>query len=167
MKTVPIERLRALLLHDAAKGVLIWQARGIPAWDARYAGTRAGTLTSEGYRTLSIDDESFREHRVIWALAHGAWPGERLDHSDLNRAGNKAKNLREASSSQNVANSKARRRNKLKVKGVHYEAARNSYRAQIGYKGKKYNLGNFKTLAAARAAYRDTSNVLFDTFARQ
>lgn len=113
----------------------------------------AGYRNKDGYIATEFKDRPFRAHRIAWALMTGAWPEAEIDHINGIRHDNRWGNLREATRLQNAANTPCKKSNALKVKGVHYDTARQSYRAQIMVNRKKINLGNFKTVSEAAEAY--------------
>lgn len=163
---VSVERLRQVLTYNPVNGDLIWKHRGNPQWDARYAGTRAGALRRDLYVTVSVDNVNLAAHRIAWALQHGRWPEHFVDHIDGLPCENSGDDIRAATPSQNSANSRVRRTNILGVKGVHYDAARKRYCAQLMVNGKKRNLGRFKTLAPAKRAYAEGAKEAFGAFAK-
>lgn len=68
------------------------------------AGSEAGRIMKDGYRTIRIQGRQYQAHRVVWALMTGEWPPGDLDHKDRNRSNNAFGNLRDATRTQNNAN---------------------------------------------------------------
>ena len=75
-------------------------------------------------------------------------------------------NLREATDSQNQANSKKRKDNSVGRKGVSYYHPSRCWRAAINHKGRHYYLGQFSSPEAAHGAYAQAAQRLFGEFAR-
>jgi hypothetical protein len=90
----PPEQLRQLLVYDPDTGALFWRPRGDKAWDPRYAGQQAGTLTQRGYVALFLVGRRFYAHRIVWAMEHDEWPIHVLDHINGDKADNRLRNLR-------------------------------------------------------------------------
>ncbi|EMF5533998.1 HNH endonuclease [Salmonella enterica] len=69
------------------------------------AGTIAGSINSSGYYRITINNVSYRVHRIIWVLFHGEIDSNlTVDHLDRNRANNNIRNLRLVTHSQNCSN---------------------------------------------------------------
>jgi hypothetical protein len=164
MKIISIDAAaaRSLLSYDEASGVLRWRtsSRG------RKAGEIAGSVNRDGYRRIVIWGRSYKAHRLAWLCVYGEWPKERLDHRDGNTDNNAIGNLRLASHSQNLANSKLRRDNKVGLKGVSFQESTGRYQANINKDGKRYYLGSFATPEEAHGAYVCAASELFGEFAR-
>lgn len=59
------------------------------------AGDIAGCINSSGYYIVTINNVSYRVHRIIWVLFHKEIDSNlTIDHIDRNRANNNIKNLR-------------------------------------------------------------------------
>lgn len=146
------------------------QFRKIPVGHGRFA------LCDE------VDYENLRQ--IIWAVAGGyvkGWhKGEKVqmhalvmptngwtDHINGNCLDNRRANLRPCTASQNAANTRVRRRNKLGIKGVDFKAdcRFRPYRAQIMKDGKKILIGMFADAETASAAYQAKAKELFGEFA--
>lgn len=88
-------RLRELLDYDPETGVLTrrprtgWNAGG---FNAQFAGKPAGTLRSDGYIAVRLDNVIYAAHRLVWALAFDCWP-ECVRHLNGNNADNRLANL--------------------------------------------------------------------------
>lgn len=94
----------------------------------------------------------------------GEWPMADLDHRHGVRVSDRWGDLRLASQSQNSANSKTHRNNRLGLKGVRHHAQK--YQARIAKDGKPVILGSFDTPEAAHAAYAAAAEHLHGEFAR-
>lgn len=86
------------------------------------------------------------------------------DHRDLNRLNNRRKNLRSATTSQNVANRPLSSLNTSGFKGV--RRSRNKWRADIRQNGIKKSIGTFNNIVDAAKAYDAAAIQIFGEFAR-
>ncbi len=77
----------------------------------------AGTVGSDGYRSIRLDGKSWKAHRLIWIYHYGGVPSM-LDHIDRNRLNNDIRNLRLVEKRQNLRNSRGYGKHS-KYKGVH------------------------------------------------
>lgn len=153
------DRLREVLEYDAVSGDLFWKPREIrPAlaridkgWNTKYAGSKAGIQNGHGYIRVDLDGGRFMAHRLIWKWFYGTEPGE-IDHINGKRSDNRIGNLRIATRSQNIANSRARSDNRSGLKGVHKR--KHTWRAIITRNGRSESLGEFGTAEEAHDAYR-------------
>jgi len=86
----------------------------------RNAGDIAGTLTHNGYVTVSAGASgSVRVHRIIWLLVNKEDPyGYVVDHIDGNRSNNKINNLRKIDARLNNRNMSIRKDNNTGVIGI-------------------------------------------------
>lgn len=89
---------------------------------------------------------------------------ERGDHRNRDPLDNRRENLRVATHSQNIFNSKMRENNSSGFRGVYYKN-NNKWRAQITIKGEQFHLGYFKTPEEAYAAYKRAVKRNFGEFA--
>lgn len=92
--------------------------------------------------------------------------GYMWDHRDGNKLNNQKSNLRLATKAENSRNLPLRKDSKSGVKGVYKCNITNKWRAHITKDYKKYNLGRFQTLHAAKVAYNTKAKELFGEFAR-
>ncbi len=136
----PIDELRQAFRYDAASGKLYREA--LTARD------------QQGYLVGKALGRMVRAHRVVWALATGAWPDGDIDHIDGDVTNNRIENLRVVDSAANNKNQKLPRNNTSGVIGVSWRAAAGKWEAQIKVNRKRHHLGCFSTLAAAAAARR-------------
>lgn len=69
-------------------------------------GSIAGSIDpSTGYIKISVDNKSYRAHRLAWFYVYKRWPNDQVDHIDRNRANNAIENLREVDNRENQNNS--------------------------------------------------------------
>jgi hypothetical protein len=154
-----LDRLREVLDYNPTSGVFTWKRRqqAAPGWNTRYAGKRAGSPTSNGYRTISIDYEVYLEHRLAWFFVTGSWPSDEIDHRNCIRNDNRFGNLRPATHFQNGKNQGMRANNRSGFKGVSWCRATEQWRATIRINGKVTNLGRYRNLDDAIVAYRSAA----------
>lgn len=151
-KDLSVQTVREFLLYIPGTGQFLWRKSMKPA----------GRVNSRGYVQIGFNYKLYAAHRLAWLLMSGKWPEKNVDHIDGNGANNRWFNLREADTSQNGMNRKRSRNNKTGFKGVHYIG----YGASIVVKGKKKNLGTFKTAEMAACAYNAAAKKYFGEFAR-
>lgn len=157
-----LEMLGDLIECDAEAGTLVWKRRpdsmflnSILAriWNARFAGQRALNTITDGYPHGCILKKHFRAHRVIWAMAHGRWPVDVIDHINRIRWDNRISNLREATKSENSRNSSL---NSSGARGVYWNGSNKKWRATIKFGDEQVHLGYFSqrldALIARKAA---------------
>ncbi len=108
-----------------------------------------------------------------WTFLHNVIlpspPGFETDHIDGDTLNNRRSNLRSATRSQNVANARKPRRPGVassQYKGVVTLRGRNlKWRAGIGVRGQRIDLGCFETEEAAARAYDEAAREHFGVFA--
>lgn len=159
---ISAERLREALSFDPETGEF---RRRRP--NGTISGKRAGSGSHhKRYRYLRVDGINYSEHRLAWLFIYGKWPDGEIDHINMDRADNRIVNLREATPSQNQANRKVRKRNKLGIKGVMLHKRDRKYVAQIKRGNKVKHLGYFQTAEEAAEAYRKAALEIHGEFAR-
>ena len=150
--------LRELLRYEPSTGMLFWNERPVEMfedgknyatracrrWNSCYSGKEAlATVTSTGYKTGKIFYRPYFAHRVIWAIVHGEWPSDQIDHINHNRTDNRIGNLREATNLDNSRNQGLSRKNTSGVCGVVFDKDHGKWRAQIRFDHKNKYLGLF------------------------
>lgn len=169
------EMLRQVLRYEPDTGKLFWlrrprdmfvSKRGCSTWNARFASKEAMTAISGGYHVGKVNYKLCMAHRVIWALVHGHWPENDIDHINGYRADNRLANLREATRSQNNVNSGVRADNTSGFKGVHFNKQQGKWQAQVYRNGKSKHLGFFVAAAEAGKAYQEAAKRVYGEFAR-
>lgn len=161
MKQRPsIERLREVFDYDKGTGLLHWRVTNS---NVAVAGSIAGSYDGRYVRVM-VDGCKMLAHRVIWAWVTGEWPALDVDHEDTDGSNNRWNNLRPATTSQNIANSKISKANTTGFKGV--VKHRKRFRAQIMHNGKNKYLGLRSTAEAAHELYLAEAIRLQGEFAR-
>jgi hypothetical protein len=155
------EQLRKLLRYEPETGKLFWLPRPesmFPApnncrsWNTRYANTEAFTANDKGYRVGGVFTRRYSAHRVAYALYHGYWPPEEVDHIDGDRANNRISNLRSVSKAMNLRNQKRYKSNTSGHIGVSFVKATGKWRAQIRVDTRGKHIGTFTNIEDAIAA---------------
>lgn len=171
------EQLRNLLSYEAETGKLYWKPRPYEmfknkqahgTWNTRYAGKESFTaIGNHGYHTGSVNNKMYTAHRVIWAIAHGEWPRDQIDHINGLRTDNRISNLREATAQENNRNIGLGAANTSGYKGVCWHAYTKKWKAEIKIStDKRLHLGLFETPEAAHAAYCSAATKYHGDFAR-
>jgi len=130
----------------------------------QHAGVRAGTKTKKGYIRVRVDGQFYMEHRLVFFMHYGRWP-EVTDHINGVRDDNRIENLRECSPMQNAQNAKGKGEREL-PKGIHFHKTRQRYCAYVDLQGKRYYVGEHRTLDEAVAAVRSKREQLHGNFAK-
>lgn len=146
------ERLKALVVYDPETG-LMWRN-----------GKRIGARSS-GYLVAKLDGKSYRIHRLAWLYVTGTMPNE-IDHVNGIKDDNRWVNLRDATRSQNVANTNKRKGYANKSKGAGFHKPSGKWQAYITVNGKQRHLGYFNTEDEAHKRYCDEAERLFGEFHR-
>lgn len=157
-----INEIREFLSYDPAAGEFRWIKK--PSIGVE-AGDIAGTTSGEGYRKIKFRGRVFRAARLAWFFVHGSLPQGLVDHRNGNKSDDRIDNLREATRSQNTANSRPRRNSKSGFKGVHFRHDLGRWQAQIKAGGTAHHLGYFATAKAASRAYDAAAIKHFGEFA--
>lgn len=163
---LPVKQLRTYIDYNQETGVFLW--RYLPNMDARrnsrFANKPAGTINLQGYLAIQIEKRIWYGHRIAWALTHGAWPADSIDHINGNTTDNRLVNLRSVTHHENMMNRKTPKHNTTGFKGVSLTRDGN-YRATIHADGEFYHLGTFRSAEAAHAAYCEAAVKFHGEFA--
>lgn len=158
------ELLRKLLRYDPDTGKLFWVERtpdmfldgaksashNCAAWNGRSAGREAfATVREDGYLHGRILGRLMLAHRVIFAMHHGVWPENEVDHINGDRTENRIHNLRGATKIENMRNMKRSSANKSGKTGVHWCKREEKWVAQIRDASGQRCLGYFKEKSSA------------------
>jgi HNH endonuclease/AP2 domain len=162
MPKLTAERLREVLAYDPLTGEFTWlmTRRGSRA----RIGEKAGWGDGQGYTVMRVDGVSYQAARLAVLYMTGHWPAKLVDHRNLIRNDDRWNNLREATRSQNAANS-SDRPSAVHLKGVTWDRRARKYLAKLGINGRTINLGIFRTAEAAHARYCEAAAEHFGEFA--
>ncbi len=151
MTEITAERARELFAYDPQTGALEWRvaSRGVLK-----RPRRAGSPNKMGYIVTQVLGRTYLNHRLAWLIAYGEWPENQIDHINGDPADNRLCNLRDVTNTANQENQRhARRDNKLGLLGVCWCAYHSKFKASIRVRGKKINIGYYRSPAAAHEAY--------------
>ncbi len=118
--------------------------------------------TPLGYVQIRIFNRLYYGHTLAWFYIYGVWA--KVDHRDRNKGNNRINNLREATSSQNLVNSRLRSDNTSGSKGVDWDNRAQKWRARAHKDGKEYHLGYFTSKEFAEKIVRETGEDLHGEF---
>jgi len=127
-------------------------------------GTKAGRVNSSGYREVRFNGKLHGAHRIIYLMFHGELP-KVIDHIDGNPLNNKIENLRAATYTQNMWNSKRPKNNTSGVKGISWIARIKKWQVECYVDKQKHRLGFFKEFDDAKKAIHDFRNLHHGQFA--
>lgn len=166
-------RLKEVLRYDPETGGFIWL---VTLSNRAPAGTVAGTTASVGtapykipYRLIAVDGVLHRAGRLAWLYVNGEFPAGILDHINCDSCDDRITNLREASTSESVANTRLSRRNTSGFKGVYYhkeKGRKRRWEAYIGMNGRHNVIGYYDTPEEAHEAYKAVAEKRWGEFAR-
>lgn len=137
--------LHNILNYDPVTGAFFWKAR-------RSGAAALNSQHTEGYLYGGIMGRKYFAHRVAWAMTHGAWPADQIDHINGDRRDNRAINLRAVRPIENNRNRKLPSNSSTGVIGVFWSNAKGKWRAKITDNGRAVHLGYFVDFASAVAA---------------
>lgn len=154
-----VDRLRYLFSYNEEKGIL---TRNISRGN-KSRGSVVGVKSTHGHLNVEIDGKSYGVHRIIWKMHYLIEPSADIDHRDHNEQNNKIDNLRLATVSHNLANSRIYKCNKTGFKGVEFRGGK--FIARIRYQGKSIWLGHASTVIEAHKLYKAAAIKYFGEFA--
>ena len=163
---------RQLLRYEPETGKLFWKPRPVimfadspyrggirtaewacNAWNSKWAESEAFTASNgDGYRVGAICRVNFRAHRVAWAIVHGEWPADQIDHINGDRSDNRLDNLAPVTNAINHQNEGMPKNNTSGVAGVYWCKHTGKWRALVKVNYKSRCLGRYATIAEAQAA---------------
>lgn len=156
-----LTQARVRELFDYQKdGNLVWRVTNS---NRAQAGSIAGYVRKDGYRTIRIDGHPHYAHRLVYLWHHGFMP-DLVDHRDTDPTNNRIDNLRDADGVGNQGNRVGSRKDTMK--GVDWKARSQKWQARITVNKKQVYLGLFDTQEAAHAAYVAAAQKYFGEFAR-
>lgn len=169
------EQLRKLLRYDPDSGLLFWRFRdssffrsdaSAAAWNGKHANKIAFTAEMIGYKVGTIFGRRHLAHRVAWAIYHGEWPADQIDHINGVRSDNRLINMRQSTQQENCCNMPRQSNNTSGYKGVRRYRDGVRWQAVINHLGKPLWLGLYATAEDAHAAYCEAAQKYHGEFAR-
>lgn len=166
--------VRECFEYSPDTGELVWRRRplhhfksprGEWQWNARYAGTVAGSTHSGGYVQVVVNKKKLFAHRIAWVFISGSWPTDEIDHINGDKSDNRKDNLRAATHSENGRNKKISSRNTSGAKGVHWFDRTQKWSAHLNIGGRQTTLGYFDTIAEAAESVRAAREIHHGAFA--
>lgn len=159
-------RIFELFRVDADAGRLFWKSP--PKNHSRLLGLEAGCprRASSGklYWHIKIGARAYKRAHLIFCAVHGRWPSPLCDHKDGDSLNDRPENLREATTTQNAWNHKARSRRIRLPMGVRHMAS-GRFQARISHYGRQLHLGTYETPEQASAVYAAKRKELFGDYA--
>lgn len=162
---ISIDELRRLVSLDEVSGKLFWRhrlksdfsgentSRACNTWNSRFSGKEAFChMSGNGYLHGGLNYQKVCAHRIVFALFHGHWPENTVDHINGVRTDNRPSNLRDVPHIENMRNQPTSKASSTGVTGVSFNKARNNYEAHITVRGKKKALGRFESISDAASA---------------
>ena len=154
------DRLKDLMTYDPDTGEFRWRRGRFGA----KAGKRAGHTDVRGYVTLRLDYKKYYAHRMAWLYMTGEHPID-IDHANMDKSDNRFVNLRTATRSQNMVNTRRRSDSKTGFKGVS-QLPGGRFRAVLSIDGRPCHLGTFATAEEASAFRTKEAERLYGEFYR-
>jgi hypothetical protein len=164
----PVDYLWECFDVNFQTGKLTWKQRPRYHFETDFAyntinprqfGKVAGSISKNDYWTVGLrgigeSKKVMYQHRILYAMFHGVWPDETIDHFDGNTKNNSISNLRPASQSVNTKNQRLRNTNKSGLHGVRWYNRYNAWHATGTYNYKVFHLGYHENLLDAICARR-------------
>ena len=163
MAEITQARLKELLDYDPETGVFTWRVTRSRVKRGDIAGYNQRSK-SRVYCRISVDGKNHSAHRLAFLYVHGHTP-PLIDHKDNDSLNNRIENLRAATPSQNLANSRGWRSKKSSLKGAHFPKC-GKWMSTIMTGGERTYLGLFPAPEAAHNAYKQAAMERSGDFAR-
>lgn len=160
---ITYDRLVELLDYDRNTGNFTWKKQAVIC-NSRYPGKSAGCFRKDGYCVLRIDNVLYLRHRLAWLYEYKLWPEFEVDHKDGTPGNDFISNLREATRSDNMKNTRTMSNNTSGVKGVSWHKEKSKWRAYIQKGGKFKHLGYFDDKQQAENAAKAAREKLHKEF---
>ncbi len=129
------------------------------------AGSKVGALGSNGYLSTNIQKKRYLLHRLIFLFHHGHLP-KLIDHIDGNRFNNNINNLREATFSENICNSKLYKSSKSGFKNVYWLKNAKKWAVRLNINKKRVFLGLFEDIELADLVAHEARDKYHGKFAK-
>lgn len=168
---IEIETLKEFVAYDPISGKFYWKHRdarwfkgkgNADYWNRTYAFQECmKTKDAQGYNIGCLQGKNVYAHRIAWAITHGDWPEDYIDHINGIRNDNRLENLRQVTHKENGRNQGTTARNTSGKTGVYWDKRGKRWGARIRFDGKHIHLGQYDVFAEAVAA-RKAAEVVLD-----
>lgn len=138
-------------------GALWWRER--KGYNRRNTKKPVGYLNS-GYLCVQVGKKSYKAHRVVWFLTHGAWPTLDIDHIDGNKINNNPDNLRLCTPTANMQNC-SKVNSSSGYRGVSWNKKSSKWLVRITDNSRRICLGYFEDPELAGLVYETAHAKLF------
>ena len=161
MLDLDIDYIKECFVYEASSGCLFWKQRPLQhfaslnacaVWNSKHAGAKAGSPNIKKRWSTKIKNKLYQNHRLVWALVHGVWPADQLDHINGDPEDNRIENLRVVSNTENQKNRWRSHNNTSGVNGVYWHTRDCVWNAHIRVDGRQRSLGTFPSQAQAIVA---------------
>jgi hypothetical protein len=160
------EHAKMYFNYDSTTGDLVWKFNtGKKNMIGKAAASKSVDASGCTRLSVRIHKRVYSVPKVIWAITYGVWPDGDVDHINGVTTDNRLKNLRQASRTENLGNSRMHRNNKCGRKGVHWCTQRKKWKACVIKNRKKYHAGFHNDVESAAAAYLAKARQLYGDFA--
>ena len=150
MSKFDFQYLRESFTYCPEVGILIRKSSGKPA----------KSMDVHGYIQVGYQKKVYKAHRLIWAIIHGKFPDESIDHINGIRSDNRISNLRIVTKQQNSHNQQQKNKNnKSGFTGVCWSKSTSKWQAGIHVNGSYIYLGVFTTAEEAHLAYLNAKKI--------
>ncbi len=170
------KKVRELLAYDPLTGGFTWKKRKLrngferidKGWNTRFAGKMVAIRVHRfGHCQIGLHCRNYMAHRLAWMIHYGIIPSRNLDHINGDPQDNRIVNLRLASQSENLRNSRLRKDNTSGYKGVSWDKKSQRWQVYIKPEGRNtIALGRFAILEDAIEARKSAEQQYHGEFAR-
>ena len=155
------------LRADFGSGKMYWIKP--PSNHPELMGKEAGFIVggngnNKRYWQIRVFGQQFKRSRLMFFMAHGRWPAPYVDHINGDSLDDRLTNLRDATPSQNTANSKSVPRQMPLPRGVY--KTKYGYLVRVTCNGETLNLGTFDSLEFATGWAEVSRREVFGEYAR-
>ena len=151
--------LKLLIIYDELSGLVTWNKPNLYC-RTRYFGDLAGnSISTNGYKQISLNGKRYRTHRAIWLYVTGLWPKDQIDHINGVKTDNRWCNLRQCTNLENQQNRKLNVNNSSGYTGVYLNKTTLKYGARIKLNAKYIFLGYFEKIKDANLAYTNAKSI--------